>query len=127
MFTTIFTYLLIGIIGLLIYKFGLLVVSLTIFIPLISIGLPRFVITFLTGLISAFLTVWIGNLVFDWVSLIFDWFIIPSGTLILVILGFELIIGKLKRIIIDGEMEEFGQLVGDISGIILGGYFLIFQ
>lgn len=127
MFTTIFTYLLIGIIGLLIYKFGLLVVSLTIFIPLISIGLPRFVITFLTGLISAFLTVWIGNLVFDWVSLIFDWFIIPSGTLILVILGFELIIGKLKRIIIDGEMEEFGQLVGDISGIILGGYFLTFQ
>lgn len=120
MIKTIIAYILTLILGPLIGGFAQLILM-PITLPLIKLGLHKFFIAFLSGTASGFTATWIGTKIFFWLDK-------EPGFLMLVFLAISFLQNDIRRLSTrkDGEMET-GYLVGDIAGIILGGYFLIYN
>jgi hypothetical protein len=120
MIITILAYILTLILGPMASGIGQLV-FLPISIPLLKIGLHKFFIAFLGAVLAAFVATWVSTFIFGWLNR-------EPGIWMLIVLGASFVINDLKRIKSgrDGVMES-GYLIGDIAGIILGGYIFIYN
>jgi len=96
-------------------------IFLPISVPLIKLGLHKFFVSVLGATSSAFAAIWVGLKIFQWLDK-------EPGILMLIFLGVSILQNDVRRLLTrkDGELET-GYLVGDIAGLILGGYFLIYN